>query len=116
MKLQDLKNSIKIIWSSFNIVLVSSSWDLTTEFDIEPNDFLNFAKYDYKIKNKKGLVGALSNSKRAIDCQVDWIISYLGYDCLNFNDRKYPQVKVLINGFETGIDVHKDSSIKLRFI
>ncbi|SNT19492.1 hypothetical protein SAMN05446037_105025 [Anaerovirgula multivorans] len=116
MKLNDLKSAIKIKWNSFDIVLESSSWDITTKFDVGPNDFLNFAKDDYITKDTKGLIGALSNSKYAIDCQVDWIISYLGYDYLNFNDKKYPQVKVLINDFETSIDVHKDSSIKLRFI
>lgn len=116
MKLEDLKNLIKIKWNSFDIVLVNSSWDTTTKFDIEPCDFLSFSKDDYKIKDKKGLVGALSNAKRAIDCQVDWIISYLGYDYLNFDAKKYPQIKVLIDEFETGVSLHTDSSIKLRFI
>lgn len=116
MYLDDLKNSVKIKWNSFDIVLVSSSWDMTTKFDIGSNDFLSFAKDDYKIKDKKGLVGALSNSKRSIDCQVDWIISYLGYDYLNFNDKKYPQVKKIINEFEASVDEHKDSSMKLRFV
>lgn len=116
MNINDLKNLIKIKWNSFDMVLVNSSWDLTTKFDINPYDFLEFAKSDYRNKDKKGMVDALSNSKRSIDCQVDWIISYLGYDYLNFSERRYPEIRTLINEFEENVDAYKDLSLKLRFI
>ncbi|HBJ1650196.1 TPA: hypothetical protein LA460_002387 [Clostridium botulinum] len=116
MYLKDFKERIKIRWNDFQVVIDDSSWDASIKFNIKPDDFLVFAKDDYKIMDKKGLVGALSNSKRAIDCQVDWIISYLGYDYLNFNDSKYPEIKLLIDEFESNLKIHKNSSIKLRFI
>ncbi|MGY5265567.1 hypothetical protein [Paraclostridium bifermentans] len=116
MKLKDFKNLIQIKWNCFDIVVVPGSWDLSTKFDVDSNEFLDFAKSDYNNRDKKGLIGALSNSKRAIDCQVDWIISYLGYDYLNFNDKKYPQIKKLIDEFELGLNTPRDSHIKLRFI
>lgn len=59
------------------------------DFEVTPEEFLNFAKMDYKDNSKKGLVGAVTNAKRAIDCQIDWIINYLGYEYLEFNEEKY---------------------------
>ena len=116
MVLNELKRMIKIRWNDFQVVIGDSSWNLSIDFDIKPDDFLVFAKDNYKVMDRKGLVGALSNSKRAIDCQVDWIISYLGYDYLNFNENKYPEIKLLIDEFESNSKVHKVSTIKLRFI
>jgi hypothetical protein len=49
-------------------------------FDIMPHDFLNYAESDLSLKdNSKGsLVNALSNIKRAMDCQIELIISDYG--------------------------------------
>lgn len=49
-------------------------------FEISPNEFLEYSKQDYSDKSKKGLVNALTNAKRAIDCQVDKILSTFGFE------------------------------------
>ncbi|NGP88488.1 hypothetical protein [Fodinibius halophilus] len=46
-----------------------------TDFDLLPKDYLRFAKEDLEVGNLRGLINVLSNSKRAIDCQVDEVHS-----------------------------------------
>lgn len=43
-------------------------------FEISANDFLIFAKSDFKDNDEKGLVNALSNAKRAISNRMDELI------------------------------------------
>lgn len=43
-------------------------------FDIMPIDFLTYAEADISTKDKGSLVNALSNTKRALDCQIEIII------------------------------------------
>jgi len=43
-------------------------------FKLTPSDFLKFAKEDVKEKKTGNLVNALSNVKRAINCQIDQIL------------------------------------------
>lgn len=40
-------------------------------FDLNPDAYLFFAKTDLKQKDERGLINALSNSKRAIDCLIE---------------------------------------------
>jgi hypothetical protein len=47
-------------------------------FGIAPEEFITFAKADFFKADKRGLVNALSNAKRAIDCQVDSFLLSLG--------------------------------------
>ncbi|WP_462392637.1 hypothetical protein, partial [Clostridium cadaveris] len=114
MTLDELK--IKINWSNFYVYLDYITYNEDIDFDLTPEDFLMFAKKDYENLDSRGLVGVLSNSKRAIDCQIDWIISYLGFDYLNFNEVNYPSIKELINEFEKGISYNNNLSFKLRFM
>lgn len=48
-------------------------------FELSPNHFLRFAKSDLNLKTKRSTVNALSNAKRAIECQVDEILYVLGH-------------------------------------
>lgn len=114
MTLDELK--VKINWSNFYICKDANFYSDDIDFDLTPEDFLMFAKEDYKNLDNRGLVGVLSNSKRAIDCQVDWIISYLGFDYLNFNELNYLNIKELINKFEEESNNNNNLSFKLRFI
>lgn len=49
-----------------------------TGFDISPDEFLDFAKYDLAAKYDHHLVNSLSNTKRAIDSQLDSLLIGFG--------------------------------------
>lgn len=66
------------------------------EFDINQYEFLEFAKNDFKNGDRQGLINSLSNSKRAIDCQVDKILLFFGINSKKWNLRNFPsKVKLL---------------------
>lgn len=48
------------------------------DFSVTPEDFITFAKADFFKADQRGLVNALSNAKRAIDCEVDSFINSIG--------------------------------------
>ncbi len=54
-------------------------------FKLTPLDFLKFAKEDFKEKNTRNLVNALSNIKRAINCQIDQILFIFGFSKKRWN-------------------------------
>lgn len=51
---------------------------LTYPFEITAKEFISFANRDLDIEGKHGLANALSNAKRAIDCQIDAVSAVLG--------------------------------------
>ncbi|WP_139421425.1 MULTISPECIES: hypothetical protein [Chryseobacterium] len=79
-----------------------------TTFDISPKDFLKFAKEDLKEGNEKGFINSITNSKRAIDCQIDQTIETLISKYENFNP--------IINDFLQYFEFESDIPIKLRII
>jgi hypothetical protein len=76
--------------------------------EISPKDFLRFAKQDLKEGNEKGFINSLTNSKRAIDCQVDNTLDILGIKSYDFNK----EFKEYVNLFEFEDDI----PIKLKII
>lgn len=53
--------------------------DLKTDFDILPQDFISYAEVDLASSYEHNLINALSNSKRALDCQLDILLLSFGY-------------------------------------
>lgn len=55
-------------------------------FEIGPEEFLEYAIRDFEVGDNRGFINALTNVKRAIECQSDIIHYSLGipYDKLNF--------------------------------
>ncbi len=86
MTLADLVKEVGIDWTKVYVHLEGVTSD-GADFDINPTDFLKFANQDFKNKDERGLVNAISNAKRAIDCQVDKFLAYFGYPINN----KLPQ-------------------------
>lgn len=55
-------------------------------FEIKPKDFLDFAEQDLNSNSSHRFVNALSNAKRALDCQVVCLLDVFGL--LNLADKK----------------------------
>jgi hypothetical protein len=77
-------------------------------FDINPKDFLRFAKLDLKQDDERGLINSLTNSKRAIDCQIDEVLYKFGITQENF--------KPAVENFLAHFELSNDIPIKLKFI
>lgn len=116
MKLSNLLQNSKINWTSFLVEEDGRSYGDRDTFNISSRDFLAFAKKDYYFLNEQGLINALSNAKRAIDCQLDWILYYLGYDYLKFDEKTYPNIRAVIDEFESENEKLNDTTFKLKFI
>ena len=52
---------------------------IKTKFDISPGKFLKFAEYNLTAKYDHCLVNSLSNTKRAIDCQLDTLFNRIWF-------------------------------------
>jgi hypothetical protein len=78
MSLEDLIKAIGIDWTK-TFILWEPGSIYECDFDISPTDFLRFANQDLKNKDKRGIINAITNAKRAIDCQVDTLLECIGY-------------------------------------
>src|SRR5712692_3227185 len=52
---------------------------LQFRYPLPPKFFLKIAKEDLRERGDRGLINALSNAKRAIDCQTDSFLSAIGF-------------------------------------
>jgi hypothetical protein len=87
--LQLIKDELKIDFTS-TIVEFDSGTGHENPFELKARDFLRFAKTDFKSNNKKGNINALTNAKRAIDCQIDTAFTLFGiqYDSIPESSNK----------------------------
>ena len=53
--------------------------DLIVDFDISPLEFLSYAEKDLALDYDHNIINALSNSKRALDCQLDTLLLSFGF-------------------------------------
>lgn len=59
-----------------------------TELKTSPVEFLNLAEDDFERGGLSALVNAMTNSKRAIICQIDQLLISFGYQSLRWNVPK----------------------------
>lgn len=79
MSLENITKAVGIDWTRTFIYRDSGS-PLNFDFDITPDDFLGFANQDFQSKDKRGIVNAITNAKRSIDCQTDKFLAGIGYE------------------------------------
>jgi uncharacterized protein YutE (UPF0331/DUF86 family) len=70
MNLRTFIDKLDFEWNRMSMVM-GGDYTFYCEFDISPDEFIGFAKMDVVQGDKHGLVNAMSNAKRAIECQVD---------------------------------------------
>ncbi len=78
MTLEELAKAVGIDWTN-TFIYWSPGARYECDFDISPSDFLRFANQDFQNKDNRGIINAVTNAKRAIDCQVDTLLAYIGY-------------------------------------
>jgi hypothetical protein len=77
MKVKQFIEAAKLDWSDFYFDPDGGS-SYSCPFQVTPEDFITFAKADFFNADAKGLVNALSNAKRAVDCQADSFLVAIG--------------------------------------
>jgi len=108
MELIDIIKNTKINLEKA-ILIYSSGEGADDLFEIQPKEFLRFAKLDFKENGKRGLINSLTNSKRAIDCQIDFALQTLGI--------KYDKIPIQSGKIIELTDLKKeDISHKLKLI
>jgi hypothetical protein len=89
--IQSIPISDLIRLMDFNVTQIEVEFDSGTtiehKFEIQASDFMNYAELDLQQNTEHGLVNALSNAKRAIDCQIDTVLGCFGL----LSSRKFPQ-------------------------
>lgn len=103
-----LLNDLKIDLTNARIIASGGLLGSETDFELNPQDFLNFAKLDIKENTQKGYINSLTNSKRAIDCQVDEAFFKCGIDYVDFNFKDTRLIDFFCD--------NKDLPIKLKII
>ncbi len=59
-------------WSSV------SNNSIESPFEVKPHEYISFAEKDLELNDTRGRISALSNTKRALDCQIDSLIYAFG--------------------------------------
>jgi len=96
--LQLVKDELKIDFTS-TFILRDSGTGNRNPFELSAREFLRFSKEDFKSKNKKGNINALTNAKRAIDCQIDTAFTLFGiqYDSIPISSNKVIELTGLMD-------------------
>jgi hypothetical protein len=81
------------------------------DFQITPNDFLSYSKEDILVKNDRGIINAISNAKRAIDCQIDSVLSAIG-----LTHTELSKFKKITEPFINFLNINEDVGFKLKII
>lgn len=93
-----------------DMYLTSSSGISMSEkiFEIQPRDFLRYAKEDFNDGNERGKINSITNAKRAIDCQLDEVLVKLLRSSSDFK----PSIRDFIDDFE----IEPETPFKLKLI
>lgn len=78
------------------IVLRLGGGGIYSTTELSPREFIRFSKEDIKEDNNRGLINSLTNSKRAIDCQIDNVFEMLGVktENLKYSENLIKQLKI----------------------
>jgi hypothetical protein len=71
-------NSLQKFMASPRLRISETYCDVRIPFEIKSRDFLSYAEYDVNSNYEHHLINALSNVKRAIDCQIDSLLFAFG--------------------------------------
>ena len=108
MNFQESLKNTKLDLSKIIIIPSGGGTSLNYDFDINPRDFLKYAKEDINTKEVRGIINSISNAKRAIDCQIDNVLHNLGID--------YHRIPKSVEAFVKCFDLTNDTSFKSKLI
>jgi hypothetical protein len=83
---------MKLDFTKLVLIPSGGSGGFSSDFDVSAKDFLRYAKEDLHSGGDRATINALSNAKRAIDCQIDEVFHSLGLDFQNLPKALEPFV------------------------
>lgn len=89
-----IEHVLSILFNYEDSLLGSSIKGLSRPFDLTPSSFLKFAELDLQSELPHKFVNALSNAKRAIDCQIECILTTTG---IKLTDIDFPEKLNILN-------------------
>ncbi|QJX47370.1 hypothetical protein HMJ29_10640 [Hymenobacter taeanensis] len=94
---------------SKTVVICNDPGGTANYLHIRPKEFTRYAKEDFLCRDNRALINAISNAKRAIDCQIDTAFNHFGisFDTIPSAAHDY------CNHFNFS---NKDLPLKLRLI
>lgn len=101
-------NTTKLDFTNLVVIPNGGSNIIGLNFALSPKDFLKYAKEDLYTRDARGVINSISNAKRAIDCQVDCLLSCFGID--------YDKPHKSTEGFVSCFNFDDDISYKLKII
>ena len=109
--LELFQKKLKLDFSNI-IIEVDCGNNVNFNFELKPQDFLRFAKIDIKGDTQKDYINALTNAKRAIDCEIDGALLKFGI--------KYDRIKEIANSANKIVELvnfeNANLSYKLKLI
>ncbi len=101
--LRQLLQSAAVDWTRVSIVRDCGSF-LTIDYKLSPRFFISAAREDLKERDTRSLVNAISNAKRAIDCQSDGFLRALGFDPARLDKQLSKSCRDSLRAFTTNQD------------
>lgn len=89
-----IEHVLSILYNYEDSLLGSSIKGLSRPFDLTASSFLKFAELDLQSELPHKFVNALSNAKRAIDCQIECILATIG---IKLPDIDFPEKLNILN-------------------
>lgn len=108
MKFKDSFSNTNLDMTRLILIPSGGSDGFISKFEIDPKCFLKYAKEDLLTGEGKGEINALSNAKRAIDCQIDEVFCRFGIN--------YQKIPTAIESFVGFYEFQDDISYKLKII
>jgi hypothetical protein len=94
MSLKSIFNELKLDFSNLIVSPDGGGGENYSFFEVNPREFLKYAKEDYHSNSKRGLINSITNAKRAIDCEVDTALKIYGIDCFDLPKALEPFMKL----------------------
>jgi hypothetical protein len=95
--LELIKDRLKLDFTS-TIIERDTGCGGESDFELKPRDFLRLAKTDFKTNSEGGLINALTNAKRAIDCQIDTAFNMFGISYDKISNSSEELVGLVLDG------------------
>jgi hypothetical protein len=111
MKLKTFIDDAKLDLADMRFAIDGGTGYRTTS-ELRPEDFITFAKADFFKADTRGLINALSNAKRAIDCQADNFLATIGFESEKL-DKQLGSHGIASVGFGR---TSSDGPLKLRLL